>query len=157
MASAPASTPTFRTIAELAERCGQFCWVETRLFELTGLWASLDGPAEWKVFCSVTAGGHAAMATEWRARLPFRAGVDQEALVVPPPGPLATTIDELAQGSLEEGLPVVIGAVLPELVAEYSALLDQASPVSEAPVMALLARAAQRHADVVERGRTLLS
>jgi hypothetical protein len=156
VASAPAPPPTFRTIEELAQLCGRYCWVETRLFELTGQWAGGSGPAEWRVFCSVASGGHAALATEWRDRLPVRAGVDQEALLLPPPGPVAATIEGLHGLAIGEGLPLVINDVLPDLVTGYRTVFDQASPVREAPVMALLVRAATRHAEVAARGRSLL-
>ena len=154
VASAPA--PTFRTIEALAELCGRCAWAETRLFELTGQWANGNGPPEWRVFCSVASAHHAALASEWRSRLPVRAGVDQEALICPPPDELATAIDGLSGQSVEDGLPVLIGHILPDLGSRYRAILEVAAPVREAPVMALLARAAALHAGVTERGIQLL-
>jgi hypothetical protein len=151
-----APAPPFRTIDDLAQLCGQYGWVETRLFEVTGQWAGDEGPPEWRHFSSVTSAHHAALATEWRARLPVRAGVDQEALLLPPPTSLGPMVATLDGHSLEVGFPILIGEVLPELSDQYLALLDTASAVREAPVMALLARAATGHADVTERGRRLL-
>ena len=55
--------PLFRTIGELAERCGHYCWVESRLFELTGSWASRPagaaGDPELRVFFSEMSAWHA--------------------------------------------------------------------------------------------------
>ena len=39
-AGADAGATTFRSIGELAELCGHYCWVERRLFEVTGSRAS---------------------------------------------------------------------------------------------------------------------
>ncbi len=41
-----AGTAAFRTIEQLAERCGHYCWLENRLFALTGSWASAPGAAD---------------------------------------------------------------------------------------------------------------
>jgi hypothetical protein len=130
--------------------------VETRLFELTGRWASGDGPAQWRLFCSVASGFHGALATEWRHRLPVRAGIDQEALIQPPPGSMVATIEGLEELALPEALPVLVERILPDLVVEYHSILESAAPEREAPVMALLARATILHADVTERGQVLL-
>ncbi|HEY2213948.1 MAG TPA: hypothetical protein VGH31_02740 [Acidimicrobiales bacterium] len=144
------STETFRTIDELAQQCGHYCWVETRLFEITGQWASGDGPAEWRLFCSVISGQHAALATQWRSRLPVRAGVDQQALIRQPET-MGSAVTALGGQTIEAGLPVLLQEVLPELVLQYRQLLDEASPVREAPVIASLTMAVGTHADSIPR------
>jgi hypothetical protein len=149
------SAETFRTIDELAEQCGHCCWVETKLFEVTGQWASGDGPSEWRLFCSVVSGQHADLASQWRSRLPVRAGVYQETLVRPP-ATMRSALAGLGEGAIEAGLPVLLREILPELVVEYGDLLDRASPVREAPVMALLTRAVHVHSDTIRRGQALL-
>ena len=149
------STETFRTIDELADTCGHFCWVETRLFEVTGQWASGDGPAEWRLFSSTVSAQHAALASQWRSRLPVRAGIDQGALILPPEA-MASAVTTLGGQTMEAGLPVLLQEILPELVLQYRQFLDHASPVREAPVMALLALAVGMHTDHIERGHALL-
>lgn len=149
------STGTFRTIDALADACGHFCWVETKLFEVTGQWASGDGPAEWRLFSSVVSAQHAALASQWRSRLPVRAGVEQAALILPPET-MASAASALGGQTVEAGLPVLLQEILPELILQYRQLLDHASPVREAPVMALLALAVGVHGDHIERGNALL-
>jgi hypothetical protein len=141
-----ATEPTvFRTIDELAERCGHYCWVEHRLFELAGAWASEDGEPALRVFLSAFSRQHGLLATEWYERLPVRAGVDRSALVVPPPGPLEGVLDVLgAEPDLNARVAGLSGVVLPQLIAAYEGHLARASPVSEGPVMAVL-----RHARLV--------
>ncbi len=58
--------------------------------------------------------------------------------------------------TVEAGLPVLLQEILPELILQYRQLLDHASPVREAPVMALLALAVGVHGDHIERGNALL-
>ena len=69
----------------------------------------------------------------------MRAGVDAEALIVPPPGPVGETLDLIASAPR---LALVLGGLatqfLPRLRDAYGRHLAQASPVSEAPVRAVL-------------------
>jgi hypothetical protein len=144
----------FRSIGELAELCGHYCWVERRLFEVTGSRASRPlgepgvggsgaGDAEVRVVLSQMSARHGFFAAQWRDRLPVRAGVEAEALVVPPPGPFGQALDLIESGP---GLAHVLGGlvteILPRLVEHYDRHLAQASPVSEAPVRAVLEWAA---------------
>ena len=82
---------------------------------------------------------HALLAAQWHDRLPVRAGVDAEALVVPPPGPVDEALDLIASAPR---LALVLGGLatqfLPWLREAYGRHLAQASPVSEAPVRAVL-------------------
>ena len=133
--------PTFRSIGELAELCGHYCWVERRVFELTGSRASRPeaGEAEVRVVLSEMSARHGQFAAQWHDRLPVRAGVDAEALIVPPPGPVGEALDLIAAAPR---LVLVLGGLatqfLPWLRDAYGRDLAQASPVSEAPVRALL-------------------
>lgn len=138
--------PTFRSIGELAELCGHYCWVERRVFELTGSRASRPeagdgeaGEAEIRVVLSEMSVRHGQFAAQWHDRLPVRAGVDAEALIVPPPGPVGEALDLIAAAP---HLVLVLGGLatqfLPWLRDAYDRDLAQASPVSEAPVRALL-------------------
>jgi hypothetical protein len=133
--------PTFRSIGELAELCGHYCWVERRVFELTGSRASRPeaGEAEVRVVLSEMSARHGQFAAQWHDRLPVRAGVDAEALIVPPPGPVGEALDLIAAAP---HLVLVLGGLatqfLPWFRDAYDRDLAQASPVSEAPVRALL-------------------
>ncbi len=99
-ADAAVATRAWRGIDELAGLVGAYCWVENRIFEISGAWASrashdaaevLD-PA-LRVWCAGVSARHGALALRWTERLPVRAGVDPRALVTAPAGPLAGTMD----------------------------------------------------------------
>jgi hypothetical protein len=133
---------SFRTIDELAERCGGYCWVEQRLFELTGAWAGEEADPGLRVFLSSFSRQHGLLAAEWYDRLPVRAGVDRAALVKPPAGPLEEAFDmTAAQPDLAARVAALLGSFLPQITASYGEDLAQASPVREGPVMAVLRRA----------------
>jgi hypothetical protein len=142
---------SFRSIGDLAELCGHYCWVERRVFEVTGSRASRPaagdpatgdpeaGDAEVRVVLSQMSARHGLFAAQWHDRLPVRAGVDAEALIVPPPGPVGEALDLIA--AAPRLVPVLGGLAtqfLPWLRDAYGRDLAQASPVSEAPVRALL-------------------
>jgi hypothetical protein len=140
------ATVVFRTIDALAERCGNYCWLEHRLFELTGRAASTtNGPAgdaidaEIRVFFSEMAARHAFLAAQWRDRLPVRAGVDAVALVAPPSGDVAAAL-ELVAGAADAVLVLsgLVEHLLPRLLLAYEEEAAQASVVSEGPVRAVL-------------------
>jgi hypothetical protein len=173
----------FRSIGELAELCGRYCWVERRIFELTGIRASRPASApsadsadsadsetgsphtgdpgaidpEIRVVLSAMSAGHGFLAAQWRERLPVRAGVDADALIAPPPGPLTEALDLI---EAEPHLTLVLGGlatqVLPWLEDGYRRQLAQASPVSEAPVRAVLDWAALSTAREIRTADLLL-
>jgi len=147
----------FRTIAAMADRCGHFCWVENRLFELTGKWAT--GP-DWpgvRLFFSSASRQHAQLAADWFDRLPVRAGIDRTVLVVAPPGPLESTLERLeAEPELLFRLGGLVTVVLPQLLGAYDQLLAQVSPVREASVAAVLRRARLIGVAEQESGHLLL-
>jgi hypothetical protein len=162
-----AGVATFRSIGELAELCGHYCWVERRLFALTGSRASGPDPgdpeaggpdtAEIRVVLSQMSAAHGFLAAQWRDRLPVRAGVDAEALIVSPPGPVAEVLDLIES---EPGLAPVLAGValrfLPWLLDSYDRTLAQASPVNEAPVRAVLEWAAQSMGREIQLAGALL-
>jgi hypothetical protein len=157
---ATTTATTFRSVGELAQLCGHYCWVERRIFEVTGSRASLPGPGdpetgdpetgdpetgdpEIRVVLSQMSARHGFLAAQWRERLPVRAGVDPEALIVPPPGPAGEVLGLIES---EPRLVLVLEGLatqfLPWLLDRYDRHLAQASPVSEAPVRAVLEWAA---------------
>jgi hypothetical protein len=161
---APASLAPWRSIDDLAALMGAYCWLEHRLFELTGRWAAEPAdregteviPAEVRVWCAACSRRHGALAGRWAAHLPVRAGVDATALVTAPEGPLEPALEELAANWANGGFCLLVQSVLPGLDAVYAAHLDRASPVSEAPVMEVLVEARRAAAGEIRGGQSLL-
>jgi hypothetical protein len=171
-------TPTFRSIGELAERCGHYCWLEHRLFVVTGLLATAPPAsgveAEVRVLCSEMSSWHGFVAGQWRDRLPVRTGVAADALIVPSLGPLPEALDLLERDLLEgdaglsgaEGLQgaergrqvlaELVEHILPTLLEAYDEDFAHASAVSEAPVRALLGLIRPWACLEIARGRALL-
>lgn len=154
----------WRTIDELAALVGACCWLENRIFEVTGAWATGPGPvgeelAELRVWSAATSRRHGALAGRWAECLPVRAGVDSTALVAAPARPegLAEGFDELgATNDLAAGVGALAETVLPWVGGAYGSLLDSATPVSEAPVMEVLAEARREASAEIQAGRILL-
>jgi hypothetical protein len=158
LAARPAG-PSFRTIGELAERCGSYCWIEKRLFELTGSWASApaSGDPELRVFFAEMSTRHALLAAQWADRLPVRADVDPAALVVPPTGRAVEVLDLLAaEPDLRVRLSGLVEQFLPSLLGTYVGHRADASPVAEAPVRAVLELAGHAVEQEMRRGRALV-
>jgi hypothetical protein len=155
----------WRTIDDLAGLVGAYCWVEHRIFEVTGSWASeparLDmGLDELRVWCAASGRRHGALAGRWAERLPVRAGVDRVALVEAPARPvgLADSLGELAATKdLVAGVGALVATVLPWLDGIYAAHLDAASPVSEASVIETLVEARRGCQAEIKGGQSLLA
>ena len=155
-----------RDIAELAELVGRYCWLEDRLFVLTGSAASAPavvaddpGEAECRVWFAATSLRHGALAAGWTEHLPMRAGVDRNALVAPPPGALPGLLDDLKAAAAAEparGLAGLVGGLLPVLATTYGLHLEAASPVSEAPVVEGLVEARRVVLGEIRGGTALL-
>jgi hypothetical protein len=158
-----ASSGSWRGIGELASLVGAYAWVEHRIFQLTGAWASApdrDAGAATepalRVWCAAVSRHHGELAGRWAARLPTRAGVDPAALVAAPAGPLAGVLDALAaEPDLRAAVAAVVGAVLPRLDRAYLAHLASAPPVCEAPVIDVLAAAHHLLRGEIQDGRPL--
>ena len=160
----------WRGIDDLARLVGAYAWVEHRIFELTGAWASgpCDGAAaaagseaeleaERRVWCAAVSGHHGVLAGCWAERLPARVGVERTALVAAPAGPLAGALDALgAEADLGEGVAALVRTLLPRLKATYLAHLRAAAAVREAPVMEVLAGAQRLLAGEIRAGRPLV-
>jgi hypothetical protein len=167
----------WRGIEALGAAVGEYCWLERRVFEVTGQWATAhrddEFPAETRVFFAAVSRRHGVLAERWAARLPVRAGVEPSALVVEPPGlprevafhlsppeksGTATTVVETAAGVSDAGrhLGALVQIVLPWLSEEYGTHLASASPVCEAPVMEVLVEARRAAVAEVQGGRRML-
>jgi hypothetical protein len=155
---------TFRSIGELAQLCGHYCWVERRIFEVTGSRASLPGTGnpetgdpEIRVVLSEMSACHGFLAAQWRERLPVRAGVDPEPLIVPPPGPVGEALDLIdSEPRLALVLEGLATQFLPWLLDRYDRYLVQASAVSEAPVRSVLEWAALSNGREIREAGLLL-
>jgi hypothetical protein len=164
----PAGPLHWRSIEELAALVGLYGWLERRIFTMAGVWAARSTEetdtrrvdvcnAEARVWCAAVSRGHGMLAVRWAERLPVRAGVDAGALVAAPDGPLDAALDTLAEASdLPAPLTAFAEVLLPRLDAVYEAHLRTGSPVSEAPVLAVLAGAHWELVTEIERGRALV-
>jgi hypothetical protein len=148
----------------LAALVGAYCWIEQRIFEVTGAWATGPGPvdgdgAELRVWAAATSRRHGAVAGLWADRLPVRASVEPAALITAPAGPegLAEAFDEL--GAIQEllaGVYVLVATVLPWVGGIYGSHLGVATPVSEASVMEVLVEARREASAEIQGGWTML-
>ncbi len=156
-----AATTTWRGIDELAQLVGGYCWVEKGIFEAAGAWATGVGEGDLepavRVWCAGVSRRHGLLAACWAEHLPVRAGVDRAALVVPPDGSLAEAL-VLATAAPDAGVGVaaLIETVLPRLQAVYQAHRQTPNPVSEAPILEVLAGAHRDLADEISGGLALL-
>jgi hypothetical protein len=158
------ATGAWRGIVELAELIGAYCWVENRIFEIGGVWAtaSNDGPRDGlepslRVWCAGVSRRHGLLALRWAERLPVRAGIDRTALVTAPEGPLARGLDALAVVTdARDGVAAMVGTVLPRLREVYGVHRQTARPVSEASVMEVLTGAGREMDAEIGAGEALL-
>jgi hypothetical protein len=155
-----------RSMEQLAGLVGRYCWAEHRLFEVTGAAATApavvtgdSGEAECRVWFAAASRRHAAFAARWAEHLPVRAGVDRDALMAAPTGPLPGLLDEwaaTAERDPSHGLAGLVEGVLPGLAGIYGAHLEGASPASEAPVIERLVEARRAVLGEIKGGRALL-
>jgi hypothetical protein len=154
----------WRSIGELAALVGAYCWLEQRIFEVTGAWATGSAPAdgdgaEVRVWSAATSRRHGDLAGRWADRLPVRAGVDSSALVTAPgaPGGVAEALEGLAaEKDLAAGVAAMVETVLPWVGGVYGSHLAVATPVSEASVMEILVEARRDGSAEITGGRRLL-
>lgn len=154
----------WRTIEELAALVGAYCWLERRIFEVTGSWATGAGPAdtdvaELRVWSAATSRRHGALAGRWAECLPVRAGVDAAALVAVPGWAtgVAGAFEELeATKDLAAGVSALVETVLPWVGGLYGSHLGVATPVSEAAVMEVLVEGRRKASTEIRGGRLLL-
>ena len=155
-----------RSIEQLAALVGRYCWVEHRLFEVTGAAATAaavvtgdPGEAECRVWFAAASRRHGALAARWTEHLPVRAGLDRDALVAAPTGLLPGMLDELsatAERDPSRGLAGLVEGVLPGLAGIYGAHLEAASPVSESPIIERLVEARRAVLGEIRGGLDLL-
>ncbi|HEY5385307.1 MAG TPA: hypothetical protein VIJ56_08725 [Acidimicrobiales bacterium] len=164
-----AGTRAWRGIDELAGLVGVYCWVENRIFEVSGAWATEAGgdseggdpdgvlDSALRVWCAGVSRRHGLLAARWAERLPVRAGVDGAALVTAPAGPLAGALGAMAATpDARVGVETLVQSVFPRLRAIYGLHRRTASPVSEGSVLEVLAVAQQDFTAEINTGRALL-
>ncbi|HTX64111.1 MAG TPA: hypothetical protein VMD28_10750 [Acidimicrobiales bacterium] len=140
------------TLQNAAVLLGAYCWVERRLFELTGSWASAPGLGDGaRLFLFEASGQHAWHAELWEARLPVLAGVDREGLARPLGPAVETLLEGLAPGSVggdreTAGRRFLVGlarVVLPLLIVSYRRFGRLLVPVADGPAIRTLRLVAQ--------------
>ncbi len=151
----------WRTIDELGALVGAYCWLEHRIFEVTGAWAAgpVNGHAELRVWSAAISRRHGALAARWAECLPVRAGIDPAALVTAPAGPkgLAEAFVELgATTGSGGGVCALVETVLPWVGGVYGSHLAVATPVTEGSVMEVLVEARRGGSADIRGGQALL-
>jgi hypothetical protein len=152
-----------------------YCWVENRIFEVSGAWATGSGPDHHgegpdgghpdgglepalRVWCAAVSRRHGLLAARWAERLPVRAGVDAAALEAAPAGPLAGALGAMAAtADARVGVETLVQSVFPPLRAIYGQHRRTASPVSEGSVLEVLAEAEQDLTAEISTGRAVLA
>jgi len=127
-------------LGQAAELLGTYCFVERRLFELTGAWSVEVDLPRVQVHLDELSQQHAWHAELWAERLPVLAGVEPETLIGPAAAPgAARVLDDLEQaGSALERMAGLHRCVLPRLLATYGRHLRRAIPATDAPVVRAL-------------------
>lgn len=105
--------------------------MERRLFERLGAGAAASSTPAAVRLLDAHAQHAAWRAAQWWDRLPVLAGVDREALVVPPPGWEAALAEPDADDVAR--LARAYRVLLPRLARAYARHLEQASPVADGP------------------------
>ena len=126
-------------LAPAAELLGAYCFVERRLFELTGAWSVDADPPRVAVHLDQVSQQHAWHAELWAERLPVLAGIEPASLIRPLGATLGPVLDALAVADTPvERLAGLYRCVLPRLLTSYGRHLRRAVPATDAPVMRAL-------------------
>ncbi|HXQ18673.1 MAG TPA: hypothetical protein VN781_03500 [Acidimicrobiales bacterium] len=142
MAEALGPSDAHRTALELGQAAallGAYCFIERRLFELTGAWSVEVEPPRLQVHLDQVSQQHAWHAALWAERLPVLAGVEPASLIAPLGPSLGPVLDALASApSAPERLAGLYRCVLPRLLSTYGRHLRRAVPATDAPVVRAL-------------------
>jgi hypothetical protein len=85
------------TLEDSARLAGGHCWVERRLFEITGGWVSSTPETEVKLMLDRHSQHHAWRALQWWDRLPVLDDVERDALVAAPGPAVAAVLTTLTE------------------------------------------------------------
>jgi hypothetical protein len=118
-------------IVESARRLRRWAWVESRLFEVVGGWATDTEEPDVARWFATVAHHHAWRASLWSERVPVLHDVGPD----PVPGEWVALVDAAAAPT-ETALRLagLADGVLPALLEEYEATLASAAEVSDGPV-----------------------
>lgn len=161
------------TLQQAAARHGAYCWVEHRLFELTGAWSAGPGlSAAFRVHLFEASLKHASHAGDWYERLPVLATVDRDELARPFGPVLGPLMAQLAEGAPapdagssdpqagpDAGLRFVAGlyrVVLPRLLGSYRIHVTRLTPVADEPGRRTLAAVVRAEDEELAAGSALL-
>ena len=145
------------TLAQAAERFGAYCWVERRLFELTGAWAAEAIPPEARIHLDVVSGQHGWHAGLWADRLPVLDGVDHDALIRPGGPAMGPLLDELSrQPDTTARLAGLYRVVVPRLIVTYGRHLRRARAAADAPAVRALRLVRRDEVEAWQAGEALL-
>lgn len=138
-AGGPPGDRTALELGQSAELLGAYCFVERRLFELTGAWSVEVDLPRLQVHLDQVSQQHAWHAELWAERLPVLAGVEPASLIAPLGPALGGVLDLLAAAPTSpERLAGLYRCVLPRLLATYGRHLRRAAPATDAPVVRAL-------------------
>jgi len=136
----PEASPVRRALelGAAAELLGAYCFVERRLFELTGAWSVEADTPRVAVHLDQVSQQHAWHAELWAERLPVLAGIEPASLIRPS-GTVGPVLDALAAAPTSiERLAGLYRCVLPRLLTSYGRHLRRAVPATDAPVIRAL-------------------
>ena len=127
------------TLEDSARLAGGHCWVERRLFEITGGWVTSTPEPEVKLMLDRHSQHHAWRAEQWWDRLPVLDDVDRDALVAPPGPSVAAVVSALAD--VPPTVPRLAGlfrVALARVHVSYRNHRALAGPVADASVLRTL-------------------
>ena len=120
-------------IRDTAVHLAHHAWIERRLYEVVGAWAATSSDGEVAGLLAATAQHHAWHASLLGERVPVVHDLDPAELE-PAPG-RAAYLDAVAASADDVERLVALGqVVLPDLLRGYRTMLDDADPVTDAPV-----------------------
>lgn len=148
------------SLAESAATCGAHCWIERRLFEVLGAWAS-DAASPAATLCFDRSSLHAAWrAEQWWQRLPVLAGVDPEDQVRAPTGwetLLGAAGHDAPDADDVERLAIWARTGFPRLLRRYRDHAERATPSADGPSLRTLGHViADLRADAADADALLL-
>ena len=127
------------TLEDSARLSGGHCWVERRLFEITGRWVRSTPEPEAKLMLDRHSQHHAWRASQWWDRLPVLDDVNREALVAPPAEAVSELMDTLALFELTVArLAGLYRVALARVHVSYRSHERLAGPVADGSVLRTL-------------------
>ena len=131
------------TLTEAGALVGCYCWIERRLFALTGSWVQeMEDPAT-QIHLDEVSFQHAWHAELWAQRLPSLDGIDPESFVQEAETVLGPLLEGLGAGEDPGFIEVrrmsgLYRFLLPRLIAGYQHHLEAARVSSDAPLIRVL-------------------